>query len=204
MTYQHNEALALLAAHLAQGHQRVGGDGHVHVLAEMDLALSRAGAGLGLGALDLAEGALLLGEGRLELGVAVVLGEALGAQLLGRGGEDGLAEVLGPQLAHQRQPRRREQHLLADLGRVGHVRDGDEPRRVRVPLQQDVEGLGGLQVRGQRGQVAREVGRGRGERRQRRQGFVFDGDEETEEGVVGQELVELGDQLLRCCRQATE
>lgn len=112
------------------------------MLAEVDLPGAGAPGALNcLGLLYALEAPLLLGQGRLELLVLVVLLEALRGELVAGGGVDGLAEVLAAQLAHQGQPGRGEQHLLPDLGRVRDVADGDEPRRRVVALEKKVERL---------------------------------------------------------------
>lgn len=166
----------------------------------MDLTHARARTGLGFGLLDLAQGPLLFGQGGVHLGVLVVLVKAGGGQLVGHGGEDGVAEVLGAQLAHERQPRRREQHLLPHLGRVRHVRHRHQVRRAVVPPQQDVQRLVGLEVRAQLRDVGGEVARGRAPRQRGhgRQRLRADGHEQPEERGVGEERVELGDELLGC------
>lgn len=141
-TYQRHQALAPVGLQLLEGLQRVLLHGHGHALAEVDLPGAGAPSALdGLCLLDALEAPLLLGQRRLELLVLVVLLEALRGELVAGGGVDGLAEVLAAQLAHQGQPRRGEQHLLPDLGRVRDVADGDEPRRRVVAFEKKVERL---------------------------------------------------------------
>lgn len=141
-TYQRHQTPASVGLQLLEGLQRVFHYRHGHALAEVDLPGSSAPGALdGLGLLDTLEAPLLLSQRRLELLVLVVLVEALGGELVAGGGVDGLAEVLTAQLADQGQPRRGEQHLLPDLGRVRDVADGDEPRRRVVALEEEVERL---------------------------------------------------------------
>lgn len=174
----------------------------------MDLPRARPPAALlGLGPLDALEAPLLLGQRRLELLVLVVLLEALGRDLLLGRGEDGLAEVLAAQLAHEREPRRREKHLLADLGDVRDVRHRREPGDRGVPLEEDVHGVGvGQGGEDELGDVLGEGGRGGGGRQQAdgHEGLILDGGEEPEVGVGLEELVELGVELLGSCREGRE
>jgi len=184
--------------------QRILGNRRGQILAQMDLARSRPHAGLLFGTAHLAQAPLLLGERGFDGGVGVVLLETGGAELLGDGGEEGVAEVLAPQLAHEGEAGRCEQHLLAHRGGVGHVRHGHQGRAGRVAPQDDVQGLIGLDVRPEEGL---DIGCKRGARRRRGQQleglelFGRDGREEAKVSVGREEVVELGDQLLRRCGQ---
>lgn len=168
----------------------------------MDLARSRAHAGLLFGAAHLTQTPLLLRERGLDRGVSVVLLEAGGAELLGGRGKEGIAEVLAAQLAHEGEARRGEQHLLAHWGSVGHVRHGHQGRAGRVAPEDDIQGLIGLDVWPEEGF---DIGCKRGARRRRGQQleglqlFGRDGREEAKMAVRPEEVVELGDQLLRRC-----
>ena len=62
------------------------------------------------------------------------------AHLRGLGSKDGLAEVLRTELAHQRQARRRKQHLLAYGGGIWDVCHGEEERGGVVAAEDEVDG----------------------------------------------------------------
>lgn len=205
-THQHHQILPTLAPQLLQTRQGVLPYRHSHLLAHPNL--SRAGAAtplLRLGPLDVLQTPLPLRQRRLELLVFIVSLETLGAQLVLVGGEYGLAEVLAAQLADEGQARRREEHLLADLGGVRHVGDRDELRDGVVALEEDVEGVGvGECGEEERGDIVGEGGgRGGAEELHGDQGFVLYGGEEAEVGVGGEEVVEFGGQLLRGCGRLT-
>lgn len=195
-THQHNQHAPATAAQVGQCLQGVVLDWHVHSRAQVNLTHARASAGLGLGPLHLTQRPLLLGQGRVQAGVLIVSGETGGGQLVGGSGENGLAEVLGPELAHERQARRREEHLLAHLGGIGNVGDGDEARRIVVAPEENVERLVGFQVRRQLAQVGVEVGRRAGEAGQGPESLRGDGDEKAELRRIREEGVELGDELF--------
>jgi hypothetical protein len=199
VTHQHNQAAIL--GHAPERRQRVLGHGHGQALAEVDLAHGAALAGLGLGALDLAQAALLLRQGRLEAGVGVDAAEALGRQLARVRGKDVVAKVLGAELARERVARAGKEHLLAHGRRVGHVRHGDEVRRRRVPPQQRVRRLPRLQVRREHVEAVVERGRGGGRAQQlhRHQRLARDADDERKRIGGGEQLVELLVQLLGGC-----
>lgn len=118
------------------------------------------------------------------------------AQLLGRRHEDGLAEVLRPELPHERQPRRCEQHLLPHGRRIGHVRHGEQARGIVVAAEEDVERFVGLDVLLQAGKVVAEAGGFKGEGRAGDEGFAFDGDDEAKGVGAGEEGGELSLELL--------
>lgn len=68
-----------------------------------------------------------------------------------------------------------------------------------MPAEDDVEGCVGLEVRGQEGEVGGEVG-GRGsEDLEGGHGLILDGCDEAEVGRGGEEVLELGDELLGGC-----
>lgn len=141
-THQSHQTLATVGLQPLECLQRVVEYGHGHALAHVDLPRPSAPGALdSLSLLDALEAPLLLCQRGLELLVFVVFLEALRGELIAGGGVDGLAEVLAAQLAHQGQPRRGEQHLLPDLGRVRDVADGDEPGRRVVALEEEVEWL---------------------------------------------------------------
>jgi len=166
------------------------------VIAEVALLDAHAPALLRLGALHSPQRLLLLGQGRLELRVLVVLPEALGRQLRLRGREDGLAEALDAQLPHERQPCGREQHLLAYGRRVGDVGDGDEAVGGVGPAAQDyVGGLIVFKEGREEGEVVEEGGGG-GDCGAGEELFGGNGGQETALGGGGDESVEGGVEVL--------
>lgn len=119
---------------------------------------------LRLSALHGAQRLLLLSQRRLELRVLIVPLEAVSGQLGLRGREDGLAEALDAEFAHERQPRRREEHLLPDGRRVRHVGDGDEAVGGVGPAAEDyVGGFIVFEEGGEEGEVVAEGGGGGGD-----------------------------------------
>lgn len=128
----------------------------------MALPRRSAAALSGLGLLDALQTLLLLGQGRGQAGMGLVLGPAVSGEFLLGGDEKGLAEALDAELADERQARGGEEHLLAHGGRVGDVGDGDVGVGVAgggiVELQEDVGGGGRGQQRVQGGEVGGEGG----------------------------------------------
>lgn len=200
-THQHHQGLPTLTAQLLQRRQRILLHRHTHLLAHVHLPRGSAPTTLlGLGLLDPLQAPLALRQRRLQLLVLVMAREPSRRQLVLGRSEDGLAEVLPSQLAHERQPRRGEEHLLADFGGVGNVGDGDELGHGVVALEEDVERVGIGEGGDEEGGDVLVEGGGRGgcEELAGYEGFILDGDEEAE-GVCREKLVELGCQLLRGC-----
>lgn len=162
-THKRNNPHPLTHRQLLQRHHRIIPHRHRHLASQMNLPLTRSTARLLLRAFHLAQTLLLLRQRRVQRRVRIVLLKPSARQLLGRRREDGLPEVFRPQLAHERQPRRGEQHLLPHGRRVGHVGDGDQGRGGVVAPEDDVEGLFLFDVRGQEGvDVGGEGGAGGG------------------------------------------
>lgn len=97
--------------------------------------------------LHLAERPLLLRQRRLELCVGIGLFKASLGKLVWRREEEVLAKVLKPQLASQRQPGRRKEHLLPHWGGIRYVGDCRELRRRVVSSDNGVQRCVGLDVR---------------------------------------------------------
>lgn len=155
------------------------------MVAEVDLLDAGARAGLLLCPLDGAQALFLFRQRRIQLDMGVVLREAGGGQFGGVGDEEGFPEVLAAQLTRECQSSRCEEHLLPDLGGVGDVGDGDQLGSGLMAAEDDVEGLVGLEVRGQRRQVLGEGG-GWGCGREQLNGHErlgFDRRQEAEVGV---------------------
>lgn len=81
--------------------------------------------------------------------MGIVLLEPLAGQLLSCRRKDSLAEVFGPELAHQRQAGGGEQHLLPHGGGVGDVGDGHQGWGGVIAAEDDVESFFFFDVRGE-------------------------------------------------------
>lgn len=136
---------------MLEGLERIFGNGHVQVLAEMDFSDTCTRPGFLLRALHFAQALFLLGQRRVQRGVGIVLVETGGGQLGGCRRKDGFPEVLRSQLAHKSQACRGEEHLLAHGGCVGNVGHGHEGRGFSVPSQNNVERFIGFDVGGEEG-----------------------------------------------------
>lgn len=119
--------------------------------------------------------------------------EPLFRQLVGHGHERRLAEVLGAQLSRQRQTRRCEQHLLADLGGIGHVRHGNELGRVFVAAEDGIEGDIGLDEGLEDREVLAKVGRCARDGLDGRQSLALNG---HQQGKVGRRRQQRAEGLL--------
>lgn len=200
-THQHHQVLAALTTQLLQRRQRILMHGHTHLLTHVHLPrASSPTALLGFSVFDTLQAPLALRERRLELLMLVVPRKPGGRQLFLSRSEDSLTKVLSSQLAYERQPRRGEEHLLAHLGGVGDVGDGDKLGHGVVALEEDIEWVGVGQGGNEEGGDVVVEGGGRGgcEKLDWHEGFILDGDEEAK-GICREELVELGCQLLRGC-----
>lgn len=180
-------------------HRRNGvlADWHLQTLTEVNLPGSRATARLLLCPFHLSQAPLLLCQGSLQCRVFIMLLEALGAQLICCRCKYRLTKVFAAQFSHQSEARGGEEHLLSHWSGIRHICYSDEAWRGVVSTQEDVECFIGSDVRREQREGVGEARLGRSEELAWLQGFGRDGDDKPKVGRVGEEVIELIDELLR-------